>query len=144
MGLDLVGLGSLFDFGAKIIDKVVPDKEAAEKAKIELLKVQQEGGLKELELSMSAILAEANSQDRWTSRARPTFLYVFYFILIAMIFIGPLVGVFRPQEMAMFYANVAKGFEAIPEALWWTFSAGYLGYTGARTWEKKSSLGKRS
>ena len=82
MGLDLVGLGGLFDFGAKIIDKVVPDKEAAEKAKIELLKVQQEGGLKELELSMSAILAEANSQDRWTSRARPTFLYVFYFIIV--------------------------------------------------------------
>lgn len=140
MGLDITGLGSLFDFGSKIIDKVLPDKDAADKAKLDLLTAQQTGALKELELSMSAILEEARSADKWTSRARPSFLYVFYFLLVAMIFIGPLVGIFAPAQMDAFYANVAKGFAAIPEELWWTFSAGYLGYTGARTFEKKKGV----
>jgi hypothetical protein len=42
----------------------------------------------------------------------------------------------RPDAMREFFLNVKLGFEAIPEALWWTFSAGYLGYTTARTYEK--------
>lgn len=43
-----------------------------------------------------------------------------------MILVGPVVGVSAPERMAAFYANVAPGFAAIPEELWWTFSAGYL------------------
>lgn len=142
MGLDITGLGSIFDFGGKIIDKVFPDKEAADKAKLELLRLQQSGDLAEMEKSYAAILAEANSVDPWTSRARPSFMYVFYVILGVMILVGPIVGVFFPGRMATFYANVATGFEAIPEELWWTFTAGYLGYTGARTFEKRKGVGK--
>lgn len=140
MSLDLVGLGSIFDFGSKVIDKIFPDAEAADKAKLELLKLQQAGQLTELEKAYGAILAEAQSADPWTSRARPSFLYVFYFLLIVMIVVGPLIGIFFPEQMGQFYANVSKGFEAIPEELWWTFSAGYLGYTGARTFEKKKGV----
>jgi len=65
--MDLTGLGSVFTFGAKVIDKIFPDKEAADRAKLELLRMQQEGGLKELEVSMSAIVAEAQSADPFTS-----------------------------------------------------------------------------
>lgn len=140
MGLDITGLGSLFDFGGKIIDKIFPDKEAANAAKLELVKLQQNGELAEMEKAYSAILAEANSADRWTSRARPSFMYVFYVILGVMILVGPLVGVFMPQQMEAFYSNVGKGFAAIPEELWWTFTAGYLGYTGARTFEKRKGV----
>jgi len=140
MSLDITGLGSLFDLGAKVLDKIFPDKEAADKAKLELLKVQQQGQLLELEKAYGAILAEAQSSDPWTSRARPSFLYVFYFLLVVMIVVGPLIGIFFPLQMTAFYGNVAKGFEAIPEELWWTFSAGYLGYTGARTFEKKKGV----
>ena len=137
MGIDITGLGSVFDFGGKIIDKMFPDKDAADRAKLELFKLQQAGELSEMEKAYAAILAEAGSTDPWTSRARPSFLYVFYVILCVMILVGPVVGVFAPERMAAFYANVALGFAAIPEELWWTFSAGYLGYTGARTWEKR-------
>ncbi len=31
---------------------------------------------------MTAIVAEANSADPWTSRARPSFLYVMYALLL--------------------------------------------------------------
>ena len=40
------------------------------------------------------------------------------------------------QVMQAFFANVAAGFEAIPGELWMTFAAGYLGYTGFRSFEK--------
>ena len=47
--LDITGLGSVADLAGKVIDKIFPDKDAAEKAKLELFRMQQEGNLKELE-----------------------------------------------------------------------------------------------
>jgi hypothetical protein len=98
--------------------------------------VQQAGEFKELEARMSAITAEASSADPWTSRARPTFLYVFYLIILALVLLAPVIGVFFPAQMALFFGNVAAGFKAIPDALWQTFAAGYLGYSAVRTVEK--------
>lgn len=131
---------ALIDPVSRIIDKLIPDKEAAAKAKIDLLKEENQQALQELQISMSAILAEANSTDPWTSRARPSFMYVFYALLIALVIVAPIIGIFFPDQMNLFFANVDKGFHAMPEAMWWTFSAGYLGYAGARTYEKKKSI----
>jgi hypothetical protein len=50
MGIDITGLGSVFTFGTAVIDKLFPDKDAADKAKLEMLRLQQEGAFKELEL----------------------------------------------------------------------------------------------
>ena len=127
------------DLLTKGIDRIFPDKAEREKAKLALLQAQQEGQLKELEISMSAIIAEANSADPWTSRARPSFLYVMYIIILSAIPMGFL-SAFNP-ELA---ANVIKGFtlllEGIPEEMWWLFGAGYLGYTGMRTREKEKGV----
>lgn len=126
----------LVEIGAKLIDKLIPDKEAAAKAKLDLLTQQQAGDLRELEISMSAILAEANSGDPWTSRSRPAFLWVFYALLVCLVIVAPFVGVFAPAGMAQFYVNVSAGFKAMPDELWWTFTTGYLGYTAARQYGK--------
>lgn len=134
--------GGLLDIGGKLIDKLIPDPEAKAKAQQELLAMQQRGEMAELETRMGAIMAEANSADPWTSRARPSFLYVFYFILISLVIIAPFVGVFFPIEMNQFYNNVGAGFRAMPEELWWTFSVGFLGYAGARTYEKRKGVAK--
>ena len=134
--------GGLLDLGVTLIKRLIPDKEAQAKAELELILMQQNGELKELQTRMSAILAEANSADPWTSRARPSFMYVFYFVIIVLTFVAPLVGIFSPDAMAQFYTNVASGFEAIPEELWTTFTIGYLGYAGARTFEKRKGLAK--
>lgn len=32
--------------------------------------------------------------------------------------------------------NLNKLLGAVPESLWWLFGAGYLGYTGARSFDK--------
>jgi len=132
----------LIEVGLKIIDKIFPDPTEKSKAQLELLKQQQAGEFRELETRFEAIKAEANSTDKWTSRARPCFMYVFYFILLSLTIIGPAIGVANPEAMAAFFDNVGKGFEAVPEELWWTFTAGYLGYTTARTVEKKKGVTK--
>jgi len=138
--MDLTGLGSIFDFGGKLIDKIFPDPAQKAAAQARLIELQQAGELKELEVSMSAIMAEAKSADPWTSRARPSFLYVVYIIILAAIPMGFL-HAFRPEIAT----NVATGFkswlDAIPADMWWLFGAGYLGYTGARTLDKRKGKG---
>lgn len=133
---------TLIDPIGKLLDKLIPDKEAAAKAKLELLKSENEQVLQEMQAAMSAIIAEANSTDKWTSRARPSFLYVFYLIIMSLVIVAPIIGVFAPQAMTLFFGNVADGFKAIPEALWNTFAIGYLGYAGSRSWEKVKGVAK--
>ena len=67
---------------ASIIDKVIPDKDARARAKLELLALEGTQELKQIEARLSAIVAEAQSTDPWTSRARPSFLYVMYALIL--------------------------------------------------------------
>ena len=126
----------IFSIGGKLIDKLFPDPVEKAKAQAELARMAQEGELKELEVRMSAILAEAKSADPWTSRARPSFLYVVYLVILAAIPMG-ILHAFNP-DMAM---GIAEGFaawlNAIPEDMWMLFGMGYLGYTGARSLDKR-------
>lgn len=71
-----------------IIDKIIPDKEARAKTKLELLTLQGSQEMEMIEARLQAIVAEANSQDPWTSRARPSFLYVMYVLLLASLPMG--------------------------------------------------------
>lgn len=129
-------VSGIFGLGSKLLDRFIPDPAEREKAKLALLSAHTKGDLQELELSLGAIIAEANSDDKWTSRARPSFLYMFYLVLVVLVLVAPVIGVFYPDQMTQFYTNVALGFKAIPEPLWWTFTTGYLGYTGAREYGK--------
>ena len=62
--------------------------------------------------------------------------------MISLVIIAPFVGVFFPVEMQQFYENVSAGFKAIPEELWWTFTTGFVGYGGMRTYEKAKGVAK--
>ena len=120
---------------AGLIDTIVPDPKAREAAKLKLIELQNAQELKQVEAQLSAIVAEARSADPWTSRARPSFLYVMYALLLWSIPMGLLAAV-RP-EMA---EGIARGMnaylEGIPEPLYALFGTGYLGYTAARQWGK--------
>ena len=119
----------------KVLDRVLPDPVARDKARAELARLQQEGALDEARAQLSAILAEAASPDPWTSRARPAFLYVMYAVILGCL-AGGIVGIWWPAHVATAAQNVAALLGAIPESLWWLFGAGYLGYTGARSFDK--------
>lgn len=133
--MDITGIGSIFEFGSKVIDKLFPDKTEAERLKLELLRQQQAGEFKELEARYSAIVAEAQSADPWTSRARPSFMYVMYLMILASIPMGFLFA-FLPDVAMAVTAGVKNWLAALPEEMWWLFGAGYLGYSGARMFEK--------
>lgn len=124
---------------ASLIDKIIPDPDARDRAKLELLKLEGSQDMEILKTQISAIIAEANSADPWTSRARPSFLYVMYALLLWAIPMG-LIAAARP-EMA---AGIATGMNAylagIPEPLYALFGTGYLGYTAARAWGKAKGV----
>ena len=120
---------------AGLIDKIIPDPKARDQAKLELLKLEGTQELETVRTQLSAIVAEAQSVDPWTSRARPSFLYVMYALLLWAIPMG-LIGAVQP-EMAKGIANGMNAYLAgIPEPLYALFGTGYLGYTAARQWGK--------
>jgi len=124
----------------ELIGKVIPDPQAKAEAQRKLLEMEQSRELEAEKQRYSAIVTEAGSQDPWTSRARPSFMYVFYALLIFLVIILPLIGLAEPTAMTAVLGNIKLGFAAIPEEMWWTFTAGYLGYTTARSYEKKSGV----
>jgi len=77
-----------------------------------------------------------DSADAWTRRARPTFLYVMYALLLWSVPMGVLAG-FRPAMAAAMIRGMAAYLAAIPEPLYALFATGYLGYTVAREWGKR-------
>ena len=120
---------------ASIIDKIIPDKEARERAKIELIKLEGTQELETLKAQLSAIVAEAGSADPWTSRARPSFLYVIYAMLLCSLPMGVLAA-FRPEAARHVAAGMNAYLNGLPEPLYALFATGYLGYTAARQWGK--------
>jgi hypothetical protein len=124
---------------AKLVDKIIPDPEARDRAKLELLKLEGSQEMQAIRTRMTAIVAEANSVDPWTSRARPSFYYVMYALLLWAIPMGPIAAA-RP-EMAK---DIAEGMNAylagIPEPLYALFGTGYLGYDAAMAWGKAKGV----
>lgn len=126
---------------AALIDKVIPDKAQRDKAKLELLQLQGSQDLAEINARLSAIVAEANSHDPWTSRARPSFLYVMYVLLLWALPMG-LLAAFSPAKAAEIAAGMNAYLAGLPEPLYALFGTGYLGYTAARQWGKIAGTDK--
>ena len=112
---------------SKLLDKIIPDPQARDRAKLELLKLQGDQEMATITAQMQAIVAEAQSTDPWTS-----FLYLMYALTIPM-------GLIAAADPSM-AKGIADGMTAylrgIPEELYALFGTGYLGYTAARTWGK--------
>ena len=123
----------------KLIDKLIPDPEARDRAKLELIRLEGSHEMEEIRTQMSAIIAEANSRDPWTSRARPSFLYVVYVLLLWSIPMG-LVAAVRPDMAKSITEGMNAYLAGLPEPLYMLFGTGYLGYTAARSWGKMKGI----
>lgn len=84
---------------------------------------------REVEAASANIRAEASSGDKYTSRARPSFIYVMLALLVTNYAVIPLLHG-KPLDW--------------PDPLFWLFGSAMLGYTGARTWEKVAAIGNGS
>jgi hypothetical protein len=128
-------LDSLIAPIASILDKVIPDKAARERAKLELLQLQGTQEMRLIEARLSAIVAEAQSPDPWTSRARPSFLYVMYALILFAVPMG-VISAFSPSAAAAVSTGITAYLRGLPDELYALFGTGYLGYTAARQWGK--------
>jgi hypothetical protein len=128
-------LDSLIAPIAGLIDKLIPDPKEREAAKLELLKLQGAQELEAVKVQLSAIVAEAQSADPWTSRARPSFLYVMYTLLLWAIPMG-LIAAMAPDTADRIARGMTAYLNGLPEPLYALFGTGYLGYTAARQWGK--------
>jgi Holin of 3TMs, for gene-transfer release len=123
------------DVGGKLIDKLIPDPAQRDAAKLELLKQQQSGELDEVKIQLSAIISDSQSQDKWTSRARPTFLYVVYILMLSSIPMGIVYAV-SPHVAGDITIGFKAWLGAIPEAYLQLFGVVMTGYIAGRSWEK--------
>lgn len=136
---DAIGAASTLVNSA--INKVWPDP--LDKAKADALTIQaaSDAALGSLKQSMSVMLAEASSADKWTSRARPSMMYVMYFMILASIPMSLLYAV-DPAHAQGIATGLQKWLAAIPDTLWQLFEFCFLGYTGSRTFEKVKGVSK--
>lgn len=78
-------------------------------------------------LQSKNITAETQSDDPFVRRARPSFLYVMITGIAFSIIIFPILNLIAHKGLQMV---------EIPSAYLELFGVAFLGYTGARTWEK--------
>jgi len=126
---------AVIDLGHSIIDKIWPDPVEAAKAKLALAQAERAGDLEEVKTSLSVMLAEANSSDPWTSRARPSFLYVVYLMLLMGIPMG-FVSAYSLETAQAVAAGFKAWLTAIPDSLYVLFGTVMTGYGIQRSIEK--------
>ena len=136
-------LGPLADLADTVLKRVLPAEKMSEEErgqfKAQFQVAMMTADKERMETAMSAIIAEAKSADPWTSRARPSFLYVIYLMILFSVPMGVL-SAFRPDLAAAVADGMRAWLGAIPDMLWGVFGAGYLGYTGAREYGKAQIL----
>jgi hypothetical protein len=126
---------------SKVLDRVLPDQAAKQAAKLAMMELEQNGEFREDEIRMNAIVAEANSKDPFTSRARPGFFYVFYIYILAAIPMG-FIAAWNPIVASDITAGIQAFLTALPSDLYNAFIVGFLGYGGMRTFEKIKGVSK--
>jgi len=126
---------------SRLLDKLIPDPQARDRAKLELLKLEGDQDAAAIAHQMQAIVAEANSADPWTSRARPSFLYVMYVLMLWSIPMG-LISAGNPATALAIANGMTAYLRGLPDELYTLFGTGYLGYTAARTWGKVKGVEK--
>lgn len=132
VGTALSGLGTLAkDLRTAITGNEPINAEKAAEISLQLQKLESD-----IEMArVSVVVAESQSQDKWTSRGRPMFLYVIYIMLLSAIPMGIVYAV-NPETAGNIVTGFGAWLKAIPDNLYALFGAGYLGYGAFRTYDK--------
>ena len=125
-----------------VIDKIFPDAESAAKAKLEMMKMEQEGKFHELDNQLKRDMEqialnkiEAGSDDKFKSRWRPFIGWVCGFGLVYATILYP----FLQWVSAIFGIAAPPNLET---GVLLTTLGGMLGLGGLRTVEKAKGLTK--
>ncbi len=119
-------LGSILTFGSTLLDKFIPDKGEAQKAKLALLEMAQSGELTKLQVSAGVVAAEANSEHWLAANWRPITMLTFVFIIANNYILYPYLSLFFDSAPVL----------EIPPDMWDLLKIGLGGYVVGRTVEK--------
>lgn len=117
---------SIIQTGLQLIDKIIPDKKAANEAKLKLLQLQQSGELKVLESQSNVIMTESKSES-WLARNWRPLIMLLFGIIIANNYI------LSPWLHALGFVSVSL---PIPGRMWSLLELGLGGYVIGRSAEK--------
>jgi hypothetical protein len=128
MALDPVT--ALFEVGSKVLDRVLPDPAQQAAAKLELMKLQQNGELAQITGQMDINKAEAASSSLFVSGWRPSVGWVCSAGFAVQFVIGPL------AEWGAALAGHHVKFPQMDTGTMMPLLLGMLGLGGLRTAEK--------
>ena len=118
---------------SKLLDKIIPDPQARDRAKLELIKLQGDQEMAAIGAQIQAIVAEAQSADPGPPRPAEL-LYVMYAMILWAIPMG-LIAAADPRWRKGIGSGMTAYLRGLPEELYAVWHR-FLGYTAARTWGK--------
>lgn len=142
--MDITGLGSIFDFAGKVVDRLFPDPAKAAEAKIELFKLQQSGELAQLaadtdlakgQLNVNA--TEAANTNVFVSGWRPYLGWTLATGFGVQFVFGPL-----GEWIALLLGHVVH-FPPMDVSTMMPLLLGMLGLGGMRTYEKTKGVASK-
>jgi len=119
-------IGAAITLGTTLIERLFPDPEQRDRAKLELLSLEQAGDLKELDASMQVLIAEASSSNVLASSWRPITMLTFVLIIANNYILYPYLSLFWPDAPKL----------ELPPDLWDLLKIGLGGYVIGRSSEK--------
>jgi hypothetical protein len=128
-------LGPLLEFGRSLIERFLPDPAAKAAAELELLKMTQEGDLKQVLAQLEINAAEAANPSLFVAGGRPFFLWVGGVGFGYAVLIQPLLT----------WLSLINNWPVPPlldTDLLWVVVSGLLGISGLRTFEKAKGVSK--
>ena len=143
--MDLTGFGSIFDFGSKVIDKLFPDPEKANAAKIEMIKLQQAGEFKQIESALEMAKGqmeinkiEASHASIFVAGARP---FIMWTCGISFAYAAVIEPIARFISLVMFgYIGI---FPVLDTTITMQVLFGILGLGAMRSYDKGNILKKK-
>lgn len=135
MALDPVS--ALFEVGSKVLDRVLPDPAQQAAAKLELMKLQQNGELAQITGQMEINKVEAASSSLFVSGWRPSIGWVCGAGFAVQFVIGPLA-----EWGSALYGHPVK-FPQMDTGTMMPLLLGMLGLGGLRTAEKLADKASR-
>ena len=140
MGMDITGIGSVLDFGGKLIDRIWPDPAQRDAAKLELFKAQQAGEFKALDQAFE--LAKAQTSINVTEAASASIFVAGWRPAIGWVCASALAYQYVARPLLQF--GFAVGGHPLPplpgiDDNLWQLMLGILGLGGLRSWEKVKS-----
>lgn len=140
IGIDdaIVAVGNTLN---NVIDKIWPNPTDEAAAQVAVLKATSDAAVAQLVAANQAAVAEASSADPWTSRARPSFMYVMYILILFSIPMG-ILSAFNPVAAQAIATGMGLWLKAIPTEMWSVLFGCFAVYSGGRTIEKVKGVSK--